>query len=191
MAKREKAVASKTTLNLAMRERDLSKSPIVALPAIAAIALAAILVSWGVGTQLGRVTAAQREVDQMKEHIAQLQAGYADYDEVQAEYNRYTYEKFDRTIADRLDVMSLMERQVYPVCAVRSFSVAGRQMSLVLEGLTLESTSALITRLNAETMVDSVSVSVYDATSDSGAVYPLTNMVIVLSDASQREEAAQ
>lgn len=191
MAKKEKAVASKTTMNLAVRERDLSKSPVVALPVIVIIALVAILVSWGVGTQLGRVNSAQREVDRMRDNIAQLQAGYADYDEVQEEYNRYTYEKFDRTIQDRLEVMSLMERQVYPVCSVRSFSVAGRQMSLVLEGLTLESTSALITRLNAEDMVDSVSVSVYDATSDSGATYPLTNMVIVLSDASKTEEVAK
>ncbi len=191
MAKKEKAVASKTTMNLAVRERDLSKSPVVALPVIVLIALVAILVSWGVGTQLGRVNTAQREVDRMRANIAQLQAGYADYDEVQEEYNRYTYENFDRTIQDRLEVLSLMERQVYPVCAVRSFSVAGRQMSLVLEGLTLESTSALITRLNAEEMVDSVSVSVYDATSDSGATYPLTNMVIVLSDASKTEEVAK
>lgn len=191
MAKKEKAVASKTTMNLARRERDLAKSPVMALPVIVLIALVAVLVSWGVGTQLGRVNSAQREVDQMRDNIAQLQAGYADYDEVQEEYNRYTYEKFDRTIQDRLEVMSLMERQVYPVCSVRSFSVAGRQMSLVLEGLTLESTSALITRLNAEEMVDSVSVSVYDATSDSGATYPLTNMVIVLSDASKTEEVAK
>lgn len=191
MAKKEKTVASKTTMNLARRERDLAKSPVMALPVIVLIALVAVLVSWGVGTQLGRVNSAQREVDQMRDNIAQLQAGYADYDEVQEEYNRYTYEKFDRTIQDRLEVMSLMERQVYPVCSVRSFSVAGRQMSLVLEGLTLESTSALITRLNAEEMVDSVSVSVYDATSDSGATYPLTNMVIVLSDASKTEEVAK
>lgn len=191
MAKKEKAVASKTTLNLAMRERDLSKSPVVALPVIVLILLVAALVSWGVGSDLGRATAAQREVDRMKANVETLKAGYADYDEVQAEYNRYTYENFDRTVADRLDVMDLMERQVYPDCAVRSFSVAGRQMSLVLEGLTLESTSALITRLNAEAMVDSVSVSVYDATSDSGATYPLTNMVIVLADASKTEEVAK
>ena len=191
MAKKEKAVASKTTLNLAMRERDLAKSPVVALPVIVVIALVAALVSWGVGSQRARVTAAQQEVDQMRETVETLRAGYADYDQVREEYNRYTYKDFDRTIADRLDVLSLMERQVYPVCAVRSFAVAGRQMSLVLEGLTLESTSSLITRLNAEEMVDSVSVSVYDATSDSGTTYPLTNMVIVLADASESEEVAK
>lgn len=189
--KKEKAAASKTTLNLAMRERNLSKSPAVVLPVVLAIAAVALLVSWGVGSELARATTAQREVDRMRENVETLKAGYADYDEVQAEYNRYTYEKFDRTIADRLDVLSLMERQVYPVCSVRNFSVAGRQMSLVLEGLTLESTSSLITRLNAEAMVDSVSVSVYDATSDSGATYPLTNMVIVLADASKTEEVAK
>lgn len=186
--KKEKAAASKTTLNLAMRDRDLSKSPAVVLPVVLAIGLVALLVSWGVGSRLGQVRAAQREVDGLQDTLDRLKAGYADYDEVKERYNRYTYKDFDRTIADRLDVLSLMERQVFPVCAVRSFSVAGRQMSLVLDGLTLESTSALITRLNAEEMVSSVSVSTYDATSDSGATYSLTNMVIVLADASIQGE---
>lgn len=180
-------MASKTSLNLAMRERDLSKSPVIVLPVVAVIAALALLVSWGVGSRLAQVNAAQREVDDMRANIAQLQAGYADYDEVQAEYNRYTYKDYDRTIADRLDVLSLMERDIYPVCAVRDFSVAGRQLSLVVEGLTLDSTSKLITQLNGENLVRSVSVSTYDATSDTGTVYPLTNMVIVLADAAQGE----
>lgn len=181
-------MASKTTLNLAMRDRDLSKSPVVVLPVIALIVGLAALVSLAVGSQLARVNAAQKEVDDIRSNIAMLQAAYADYDEVRSEYNRYTYKDFDRTITDRLDVLSLMERDIYPVCSVREFSVAGRQLSLVLEGLTLESTSALITRLNSEALVDGVSVSTYDATSDSGTVYPLTDMVIVLADAAQEEE---
>ncbi len=181
-------MASKTTLNLAMRDRDLSKSPVVILPLIAVIAVLAVLVSWAVGSQLARVSKAQKEVDDIRATIAQLRAAYADYDEVQAEYNRYTYKDYDRTIADRLDVLSLMERDIYPVCAVRDFSVAGRQLSLVLEGLTLESTSALINQLNSEELVDGVSVSTYDATSDTGTVYSLTNMVIVLADAAGEEE---
>ncbi len=181
-------MASKTTLNLAMRDRDLSKSPVVILPVIAVIAVLAVLVSWAVGSQLGRVNRAQKEVDDIRATTAQLRAAYADYDEVQAEYNRYTYKDFDRTIADRLDVLELMERDIYPVCAVRDFSVAGRQFSLVAEGLTLESTSELINQLNSEELVDGVSVSTYDATSDTGAVYPLTNMVIVLADAAPEEE---
>ncbi len=181
-------MASKTTLNLAMRDRDLSKSPVVVLPVIALIVGIAVLVSLGVGSQLARVSKAQGEVDDIRATISELQAACADYDEVQAEYNRYTYKDYDRTIADRLDVLSLMERDIYPVCSVQDFSVAGRQLSLVVEGLTLESTSALITRLNSEELVDGVSVSTYDATSDTGTVYPLTNMVIVLADATQSEE---
>ena len=181
-------MASKTTLNLAMRERDLSKSPVVVLPVIALIAGLAVLVSLAVGSQLARVSKAQKEVDGIRATISKLQAAYADYDEVQAEYNRYTYKDFDRTIADRLDVLSLMERDIYPVCSVRDFSVAGRQLSLVLEGLTLESTSALINQLNSEELVDGVSVSTYDATSDTGTVYSLTNVVIVLADAAPEEE---
>ncbi len=186
--KKEKAIASKTSLNLAMRDRDLSKSPVVVLPVIAVIVGLAVLVSWAVGSQLARVNKAQKEVDGIRATISELQAAYADYDEVQAEYNRYTYKDFDRTIADRMEVLALMERDIYPVCSVREFSVAGRQLSLVVEGLTLESTSALINQLNSEKLVAGVSVSTYDATSDTGTVYPLTNMVIVLADATQTEE---
>ncbi len=189
--KKDKSIASKQTMNLAIRERNAAHSPAVILSVVLAIAAVALLVGWGVGSRLAQVRAAQAKTNEMRATLETLRAGYADYDEVQEQYNRYTYKDYDRTLADRLDVLSLMERQVYPVCAVRSFSVAGRQMSLVLEGLTLESTSALITRLNAEAMVDSVSVSVYDATSDSGATYPLTNMVIVLADASKTEEVAK
>lgn len=176
-------MASKTTMNLAIRERNVSRSPAVILPVVLAIVAVALLVGWGVGSRLAQVRAAQAKTDEMRATLETLRAGYADYDEVQEQYNRYTYKDYDRTLADRLDVLSLMERQIYPVGAVRSFSVAGHQMALVVEGLTLESTSALITRLNAEPMVSSVNVSTYDATSDSGTVYPLTNMVIVLADA--------
>lgn len=181
-------MASKTTMNLAIRERNVSHSPAVILPVVLAILAAAVLVSWAVGSRLAQVSAAQSKTNEMRATLAAIQAGYADYDEVQEQYNRYTYKDYDRTLADRLDVLSLMERQIYPVGSVRSFSVAGRQMALVVEGLTLESTSALITRLNAEPLVSSVNVSTYDATSDSGTVYPVTNMVIVLADATQAGE---
>lgn len=193
MAKKneKKALASKQTLNLAVRERDITKSPALALGVILLILAVAALISWAVGSRLAQVTAAQKEVDAIEENIRQMAAAYADFDEVKAQYNRYTYKDYDRSIADRLDVMALMERQVFPVCQVRSFSVAGRQMSLVLEGLTLDSTSALISSLNAEPMVGSVSVSTYDATSDTGVVYSLTNMIIVLSDATQTGEVGQ
>lgn len=193
MAKKneKKALASKQTLNLAVRERDITKSPALALGVILLILAVAALISWAVGSRLAQVTAAQKEVDAIEENIRQMAATYADFDEVKAQYNRYTYKDYDRSIADRLDVMALMERQVFPVCQVRSFSVAGRQMSLVLEGLTLDSTSALISSLNAEPMVGSVSVSTYDATSDTGVVYSLTNMIIVLSDATQTGEVGQ
>lgn len=191
MKKDKKAVASKSTMNLAMRERNVSKNPMVILGTLLAILAVAALVSFGVGSRLAQVNAAQSKTDEMERKLETIRAAYADYDEVQEKYNRYTYKDFDRSIADRLDVLSLMERQIFPVCAVRDFSVAGRQMSLVLEGLTLESTSALITRLNAEEMVSSVNVSTYDATSDSGTVYPLTNMVIVLSDASEQGEVGK
>lgn len=191
MKKKEKSVASKTTLNLAMRDKT-GTNPALAILAIIVVAVVAVLVSIGIARELSAVGEAQRTVNAKRERLQNIQSAYADYDEVEAEYNRYTYKDFDRSIADRLDVLDLMERDIFPVCSVRSFSVVGRQLNLVLEGLTLDDTSILQAQLSAERMVETVNVSSYDATSASGAVYPVINMGITLTDASvQTQEVAE
>ncbi len=158
--------------------------PAVVIPLLVLIVGAAALLSLAVGSRLAAVAAARGEVDDLRAEIASIMDTYKDYDEVQQEYNRYTYKDFDRSLADRMEVLALMEREIMPVCYVQRFSLVDRTLNMTLEGLTLETTSNLITRLNADELVESVSLSTYDATTENGAVYPVTDMIILLADAS-------
>lgn len=186
--KKEKALASKQTMNLAIREKNMAKS-VLPIPIIAAIVLAAALVGkFGVADRLAQVNAARREVDGIKDQIAAMQAAYADMEEVRAEYNRYTYKDFDRTLADRMDILALMEREIFPVCQVQRLSLAQKRLDLSLEGLTLENTSELINRLTADELVDSVRVSTATTTEENGTVHRTTEMTLLLADAVEVEE---
>lgn len=189
--KKEKALASKQTMNLAIREKNLAKSALM-VPIIAAIVLAAALVGkFGVADRLAQVSAAQREVDSIKAQTAAMQAAYADYDEVEAEYNRYTYKDFDRSLADRMDILALVEREIFPVCQVQRLSLADKRLDLALEGSTLGDGSALVARLEADPLVDAAFVTTATATQEDGTVYRTTNMTILLADMSGEEEVAE
>lgn len=186
--KKEKALASKQTMNLAIREKNLAKS-VLMVPIIAAIVLAAALVGkFGVADRLAQVSDAQREVDAIRDQTAAMQAAYADYDEVEAEYNRYTYKDFDRTLADRMAILDLVEREIFPVCQVQRLSLAEKRLDLALEGSTLGDGSALVARLEADPLVDSAYVTTATAVEENGAVHRTTEMTILLADAVEMEE---
>ena len=190
--KRRKAqvLPTKTTLNLAIKEKkELRLSR--AVPAVLAVlAAVAVFGKFAVADRFAAAAAAEAAVDARRAELAAIRDSYADYAEVEHTYNQYTYTGFDRTIADRLDVMSLLERDVYPVCTVRSQSIAGKSVSLTISGLTLDGISDLIARLEAEPMVARVTVSTanyngyYDAAGYTDVdVEPVANMTIALADA--------
>lgn len=185
--KKEKNIASKTSMNLAIRENTWLKSAWVA-PVAVVIVLAAVLVAkFGVADRLAQVAAAQREVDNIRAQTEALRAAFADYDEVEAQYNQYTYKDFDRTLADRMDILALLEREIFPVCQVQRMALAEKRLDLAMEGLTLENTSGLINRLKADKLVSEVFVSTATTTEDNGAVHRTTEMTILLADAVEQE----
>lgn len=182
--KKDKGVASKRTMNLAVREKTAAQSAMM-IPMIAAIVLAAALVGkFGVADRLAQVSAARREVDDLKNTRSTLLAICADYDEVEAEYNRYTYKDFDDSLADRMDVLALVEREVIPVCQVQRLSLAERRLDLALEGSTLGDGSALVARLEADPLVESAYVTTATATAEDGTLIRTTNMTVMLTDLS-------
>lgn len=188
--KKEKSLASKQTMNLAIRESNAARNALM-IPVIAAIVLVAALVGkYAVADRLAQVNAAQREVDELKSRTAAMQDTYADFDEVRAEYNRYTYKDFDRSLAERMDVLALIEREILPVCQVQRLALAEKQLDLALEGSTLGDGSALVARLEADPLVDSAFVSTATAVEENGEVRRTTSMTILLADVSADKEVA-
>lgn len=189
---------TKTTLNLVVKEKKELR-PSRTVPAVLAVLLAAGLFGkFAVADRFAKADAAEAAVAARRRHLAEVEQSYADYDEVQATYNRYTYTGFDRTIADRLDVMALLEREVFPIGTVRTLSIAGKSVSLTVSGLTLDQLSDLMTRLKADGLVAGVTVSTanYNGAHDAAGepdpnAEAVANMTITLNDAGPAPETAE
>lgn len=184
-----KSVPVKTTLNLVIKEKTEFR-PARLIPALLLVfLLAALFAKFAVLDRFAALEEAEREFSQDRAYLQELVNSYADYDEVQAEYNRYTYADFDRSIPDRQDVLKLLERRVFPVSGMRQMSISGKSVSLTLTGMTLEEISTLVNKLEAEPLVERITVSTAGYSGRDNDV-PTASMVILLVDATTLERGA-
>ena len=104
-----------------------------------------------------------------------------DYDEVSAEYVRYSYKILvdENGLQDRLDVLDMLENTVYKNHAITNVSIAGNTVSLSFSGLDFNETAQLIQELQSYEMVSSVQVN--NQTGNTGNGTYSGNMVIALT----------
>lgn len=183
---------SKQTLNLMIKVKTLAH-PTRLIPILLLIfVFAAAFAKFAVINRLEQVKKAEAELAEMHRNLEMIESTYADYDEVQKEYNRYTYQNFDRSIADRLDVLSLIERQIFPISVVQSLSISDKTVSMTINGLTLEQASTLLDSLLSEPLVADVDYSSYVDNTDreqGGDATTTITMTITLADASEVKAA--
>lgn len=176
---------SKKTLNLVVKVKTLAH-PTRLIPILLLIFLGVgIFTEFAVIRRIEKVRQAEAELAEMRRNLEMIQSAYADYDEVEAEYNRYTYDNYDRTLFDRLDVLALLERQLFPVCTVQSLNISGQTISMTVQGPTLEQMSDILTSLRNDPMVDGVYMSSYTDNSESsgGSGSSTAVLTITLADA--------
>lgn len=183
--KKNVKIPSKQTINLMIREKNLSH-PTRLIPILILIILGAnAFAQFAVIRRLNQVKQAEAEWAQMCYNLQMIEDSYADYDEVKAEYNRYTYQNFDRSIPDRLQILDMLEQKVFSVCTAHSLSITKRTVSMTLGGLDLAQTSELIASLRAEPMVEDVRVSSSTSSEsdyDGGGSTTSTVMTVILKD---------
>lgn len=155
-------IPTKTTLNLMIKEKSLA-SPSRLIPILLLIVVGAFAFSkFAVMDRLEKVNRQEAELAEMKRQLEMIQNAYADYDAIADEYSRYSYENFDRTIPDRIDVLEMLERWVMPVCKIQNLSINGRDLTMTIADITMDT----VTYLNGvltyeEEMVDRVFISSY------------------------------
>ncbi len=184
--KKNVKIPSKKTINLLFKRKTLAH-PTRLIPILLLIALVSYAIAqFAVINRLEQVKQAEAELLHMQEELAAVKAIYADYDEVKAEYNRYTYQNYDRSIPNRLSVLAMLERRVFNVCTAQSLSISQRTVSMTLGGLSLEANSELIAGLKEEPMVEDVFVSTTSSTSrandGSDVTSTVTSITISLKD---------
>lgn len=182
----------KRTMNLVIREKTWS-SPSRVLPILALIVALAVLFSkFAVADRLAQVSRAQAQVGQLRQQIVQLQSAYADYGQVEEEYRRYSYGSLTESelaLADRLQVLDLLEEKLMPAAQVKNLAAGGNSLSLTLAGITLEQASSLVADLENSDIVDAVAVYTagYGTDSTQGETRLLT-MTITLASAMEGGE---
>lgn len=187
---KKKAEPTKKALNLAIREKNLP-DPKKWIPGVLIVlVLAALFAKFAVMDPYAKLDEAEQALADKKATLDATREQYADYEEVKERYNKYSYEGFDRSIVDRLDVMDLLKRDVFPVCEVRSLSVAGRTITMAVTDLNLSQISQLIATLEAEPMVNHVTV--FNASDNNdGSGLGSASMSVELKDATQIEEGSE
>ncbi len=190
-------VPDKTTLNLCMKEKS-AISPALFVPILILIlALALVIGYFGVYKPYQSVKARQAELDEAKSKLQQTYDRIDDYDDkykdaegnggIETEYNRYNYEGFDNTLADRLDVLGLLETHIFPVATVNSISIANKTVSLTISGINSKELSDLLIDLSEDKLV--ANVKAYrgsDMDDETAEGYSSSvSMTITLNDAAQ------
>lgn len=180
---KKKAEPVKRTLNLMIRERQ-SPEPSKWIPGVLVVLLlAAVFGKFAVMDRFDRLNEAEADLLSLKNEVESMRQAMTDYNEVRDNYNKYNFNGYDKTIPDRLDVLELLEREVFPVCQINNLSITGRTLSMSLSGLSLNQVSALITSLKADPLVESVMVSTTGYSADSDDIAGTANMTVTLSDA--------
>ena len=181
----------KITLNLYVKEKKPLRLSRLIPGVLAVLLLAALFGKFAVLDRYAAVAAAQEKLAAEQAELDAIRETYADYDKVLAEYRKYNYTGFDRTIADRLDILAILENKVFPMGDVERMSVTGKTLSMTITGLSLRQVSGLLKRLEAEPLVNQVTVSTagYSETpqDETAAAVPVANMTVELADADSPE----
>ena len=151
-------------LNLA-RSRMAQRSKWGILVSVIAVAIfIAVFAKYGVAEQMSLRTEAENDLREAQLNLDAALARSSNYDEVLAEYNRYTLTALsdaELSEADRAEVLALVKNIVVSeedMC-IRSVSVSGNTMQLSIAGISIEGISEPAGILEASETVESVYVS--------------------------------
>ena len=135
---KKKKYPSKTTVNLAIRERSPRRiSRVVCFLAILAV-LVGLFSKFAVIDRLSAANQAQADAARAQALLNQLLANNSDYESVRVEYSRYFSADLTENGAaavDCMEVLELIESRLMPRAGISSASFSGSQLSLQLVDL--------------------------------------------------------
>lgn len=181
-------VPTKRTLNLMIKEKTLA-SPSRLIPILLLIVVGSWLFSkYAVAARLEKVDRAEAELSEMKRQLEIIQNAFLDYDEVAEEYSRYSYDQFDKTIPDRVEVMEMLENRLFPICTIQSLTINGRDINMVIADIDMKTLTYINGMLQQEEpLIESLTISSYvdnTANDTSGKATVTATLSIRLADAS-------
>lgn len=186
--KKQAPAASKSTMNLAFHESSFRLSRV--LPVILIIVIiAALFAKFGFIDMISKKTAAYAELGQKQEQMQSISTKLAEYDELAAEYGRYSYgwlTEDEAALVDRMAVLTIIEKTIDADATVQDMAVNKNVLIVNISGITLENTSALVNKLENDPLVKNVSV--YTAVADDETMEAQVSMTIILEKEAEVNE---
>ena len=142
MKKKQAAYPSKVTMNLAMKEKS-QFAPVKLIPLLLIlVVLATLFGKFAVADRLAKVDRAQAELSALQQRKANLETATVGYEKLSETYARYSIgwmTEDEQAAVTRLEMLSLVEKELMPGSRVRRVSAGGNILSVELSGITLES----------------------------------------------------
>ena len=171
---------AKVTMNFARHKREFNPTKI-AIVALVIVVATLLFTKFAILDPLQQKTDALTELSGKQDQMAILNVQLAGWDELQAQYGRYSYgwmTENETNLVERMDILKLMEKKIEPKARIENFTISQNVLTLNLEGITLKQTSALVTELEQDPLVTSATV--YKASNDDAEIKEV-NMVIILA----------
>ena len=153
---------NKTSINLVVTDDSTQFTPRTAVMLVLVLLFAAVFCKFAVIDVMGAASQAESRVSAAQAQLSTLQAANADYNEVQAEYDKIGVSGLsedERALADRGDVIELIENTASQLGSLQAVRVSGNTMELQFSDRTLHDVSRLMQVLESKDIVAGVSVS--------------------------------
>ena len=153
---------SKTSINLVVTDDSTQFTPRTAVMLVLVLLFAAVFCKFAVIDVMGAASQAESRVSAAQAQLSTLQAANADYNEVQAEYDKIGVSGLsedERALADRGDVIELIENTASQLGSLQAVRVSGNTMELQFSDRSLHDVSRLMQVLESKDIVAGVSVS--------------------------------
>ena len=153
---------SKTSINLVVTADSTQFTPRTAVMLVLVLLFAAVFCKFAVIDVMGAASQAESRVSAAQAQLSTLQAANADYNEVQAAYDKIGVSGLsedERDLADRGDVIELIENTAAQLGSLQAVRVSGNTMELQFSDRSLHDVSRLMQVLESKDIVAGVSVS--------------------------------
>lgn len=155
-------IPTKTNINFAVVGVKRTRWWLVILVAILILAAAAAVAKFLVLDRLAEVSAAENEAGQVRSQLSACYDRIAEFGELNEAYAHYTYSGMteeELARVDRADVMELLQRVVFPLTDVSTWDLSGNQLTMNIEGRTLQDINLTVQKLMEDELVDYCEIS--------------------------------
>ena len=186
--KKDVVLPSKQTMNFVHHQSSVNPVRLGIVILIILVA-AACFTKFGILDQEQKKLQAYNELSDRQTQLAAINAKLSGYDELAAQYGRYSYGWMDEketSLVGRMDVIQLLEQKVMPSAAVQNFSLNDNVLTMNISGVTLERASLIVKQLESSEIVESAAV--YSADAEEAAEASIFMSVILAKEDAANEE---